>query len=138
MKNKLKILNCSIWNYKSKLSNIYYPYVLLKSKESVRIYIRCKCNDVFKRKNMNVTKQDRLLEALKRGEQLTAKQIAQRFEIANPTATVSSLRFAGFPVYANKRTNSRGDTYTKYRLGTPSRAVVAAGYRALASQGVEV
>ena len=87
---------------------------------------------------MNVTKQERLLEALQRGEELTAKQIAQRFEIANPTATVSSLRFAGFPIYANKRTNTRGDTFTKYRLGTASRQVVAAGYRALAEQGVQV
>lgn len=82
---------------------------------------------------MTVTKQKALLEALQNGEQLTAKQITSRFGIANPTATVSDLRFAGFAVYANKRTNSRGDTYTKYRLGTPSRAVVAAGYRALAA-----
>ena len=80
---------------------------------------------------MQLTKQARLLQALQNGEQLTAKQIAQRFDIANPTATVSDLRFAGFAVYANKRTNRRGETYTKYRLGTPSRAVVAAGYRAL-------
>lgn len=138
MNNKLTILNCSIWNYKAKVKQLSCPYVLLMSKDSVRIYVRCKCNEIFKRKIMNVTKQDRLLEAFKRGEQLTAKQIAQRFEIANPTATVSSLRFAGFPIYANKRTNSRGDTYTKYRLGTPTRQVVAAGYRALASQGVEV
>lgn len=81
---------------------------------------------------MTVTKQQRLLEALQNGEQLTAKQIASRFGIANPTATVSDLRFAGYAVYANKRTNHRGDTYTKYRLGRPSRALVAAGYRALA------
>ena len=84
------------------------------------------------------TKQGRLLEALKNGEQLTAKQIASRFDIANPTATVSDLRFAGYAIYANKRTNRRGDTYTKYRLGTPSRAVVAAGYRALANGDVAV
>lgn len=86
---------------------------------------------------MNVTKQARLLEALQNGAELTAKQITQRFGIANPTATVSDLRFAGFTVYANKRTNKLGGTYTKYRLGTPSRAVVAAGYRAMA-QGLEV
>lgn len=85
---------------------------------------------------MNTTKQQALLEALKNGEQLTAKQITHRFGIANPTATVSDLRFAGYAVYANKRTNSRGDTFTKYRLGTPSRAVVAAGYRALASNQI--
>ena len=81
---------------------------------------------------MTITKQARLLEAFKNGEQLTAKQIATRFGIANPTATVSDLRFSGFAVYANQRTNSKGQTYTKYRLGTPSREVVAAGYRALA------
>lgn len=85
---------------------------------------------------MNTTKSQALLEALQNGEQLTAKQIASRFGIANPTATVSDLRFAGFAVYANKRTNRRGETYTKYRLGTPSRAIVAAGYRALADQKV--
>jgi predicted ArsR family transcriptional regulator len=81
---------------------------------------------------MTNTKQARLLEAFQNGEQLTARQITSRFGIANPTATVSDLRFAGFAVYANRRTNSKGQTYTKYRLGTPSREVVAAGYRALA------
>lgn len=85
---------------------------------------------------MTVTKQQALLEALRNGEELTAKQITHRFGIANPTATVSDLRFAGFAVYANKRTNRRGETYTKYRLGTPTRAVVAAGYRALAMGNV--
>lgn len=85
---------------------------------------------------MQMTKQQRLIEALQNGEQLTAKQIAARFGIANPTATVSDLRLrGGFAIYANQRTNSRGDTYTKYRLGRPSRAVVAAGYKAL-SQGL--
>ncbi len=77
---------------------------------------------------MNATKQTALLEALKNGEELTEKQITSRFGIANPTATVSDLRIrGGFAVYANKR----GETFTKYRLGTPSRAVVAAGYRAM-------
>ena len=80
-----------------------------------------------------MTKGQRLVEALENGEQLTAKQITSRFGIANPTATVSDLRIrGGFAIYANRVTNSRGDTYTKYRLGRPSRAVVAAGYKALA------
>lgn len=83
--------------------------------------------------NTITTKKGRLLEALKNGEQLTAKQIAARFGIANPTATVSDLRFDGFAVYANPRKNKEGVVVTRYRLGTPSRAVVAAGYRALAA-----
>lgn len=86
--------------------------------------------------NVTTTKQARLLEALQRGEELTANQINYRFDIPNPTAAVSALRFRGFAIYANKRTNKRGETYTKYRLGRPSRVIVAAGYRALASQKV--
>lgn len=82
------------------------------------------------------TKQARVLMALQNGEQLTAKQIASRFGVKNPTATVSDLRFAGFAIYANQHTDTKGRTTTKYRLGRPSRAVVAAGYRALATQAV--
>lgn len=81
---------------------------------------------------MSVTKQSRLIEALRKGEQLTAKQIRARFGLANPTATVSDLRLrGGFAVYANQHTDTKGRVTTKYRLGTPSREVVAAGYRAL-------
>jgi predicted ArsR family transcriptional regulator len=81
------------------------------------------------------TRTSRLIEALQNGEELTARQIAARFGIANPTATVSDLRLRnGFAVYANRRTDSRGRTTTKYRLGNPTRRVVAAGYRALAAE----
>lgn len=80
------------------------------------------------------TKTERLLEALRSGEQLTAKQIRARFGIANPTATVSSLRLDhGYAVYGNQLKDSKGNTITKYRLGNPSRSVVAAGYKALAN-----
>lgn len=78
-----------------------------------------------------MSKQARVTEALLNGEQLTAKQIASRFGVANPTATISDIRFSGIPVYANACKNSRGDTYTKYRVGKASREIVAAGYRAL-------
>jgi predicted ArsR family transcriptional regulator len=82
---------------------------------------------------MTETKTQRLVEVLKSGEELTAKQISARFGIANPTATVSDLRLRlGYAVYANKKTDTKGRVTTKYRIGTPSRAVVAAGYRALA------
>jgi hypothetical protein len=84
----------------------------------------------FKGKHMlnKASKQERLLEAFQNGEQLTAAQIKARFGIA----TVSDLRYSGFAVYANKHTDTKGRVSTKYRLGNPSRAIVAAGYRALA------
>ena len=85
---------------------------------------------------MTESKQSRVLEALRKGEELTAKQIAARFGVKIPTATVSDLRFAGFAIYANQRKDTKGRMTTKYRLGSPSRAVVAAGYRALAAQSI--
>lgn len=83
-----------------------------------------------------MTKQARLTEALLSGERLTAKQISARFGIANPTATISEIRFSGVPVFANTRKNSKGESVTRYTTGKASRKVVAAGYRALASQAV--
>jgi predicted ArsR family transcriptional regulator len=105
---------------------------VLYDSEIYRImFVRCENNEIFKENKMNVTKQTRVLEALQSGEELTAKQISARFGIKNPTATISNIRLSGFAVYANKRTNKLGGTYTKYRLGTPSREVVAAGYKAM-------
>jgi predicted transcriptional regulator len=96
------------------------------------IYVRCENNEIFKENKMIVTKQARVLEALQSGEQLTAKQIGARFNVKNPTATISSIRLSGFAVYANQHKDTKGRVTTKYRLGTPSRAIVAAGYRAMA------
>jgi predicted ArsR family transcriptional regulator len=70
----------------------------------------------------------KVLAALKAGEQLTAKQIAARFSAKNPHEVVRQIREEGFAVYGNKRTNSKGETKTFYRLGTPSRKMVAAAY----------
>ncbi len=76
------------------------------------------------------------LSALKSGQRLTAKQAMHRFDFVSEDAVraqVSKLRFQGYAIYANRETNSKRETFTKYRLGTPTRAVIAAGYRALAS-----
>jgi predicted transcriptional regulator len=79
------------------------------------------------------TKTQKVLTALKAGEQLTAAQITARFGVKNPRAMASSLRFQGYAVYANEHKNSKGHSITKYRLGNPTREVIAAGYRALAN-----
>jgi len=102
--------------------------------EYYRIMFVRSVNETLKEKQM-MTKSERLVEALKTGEKMTAAQIKARFGIANPTATVSSLRLnGGYSIYGNPAKDSKGRAVTKYRLGTPSRAVIAAGYRALASQ----
>jgi len=85
-----------------------------------------------------MTQKEMVLAALMNGEELTAKQIKSRFNVGNPYAVIQNIRFDGYAVYLNEgKTDSRGRTRaSKYRLGTPSRAVVAAGYRALASGAV--
>jgi len=79
------------------------------------------------------TKQGKLFQALVLdGETLTASQISKRFSIKNPRATVSEIRHAGYPVYANSRTAGNGVRVTEYKHGKASRKIVAAGYKAMA------
>lgn len=89
--------------------------------------------------NNTVSKQDRVLEALQSTNRgLTAAQIEARFGVGNARSTVSALRMKGFAIYANQNTDTKGRTKTFYRLGTPSREIVAAGYRALAAANAAV
>jgi len=79
------------------------------------------------------TQAAKVVAALENGTELTAKQISARYGVKNARALISSLRMQGYPVYLNKRVSTfDGQTYSKYRLGTASRAVIAAGYRATA------
>lgn len=72
-----------------------------------------------------------VLNALKNGEELTAKQIAARYSVGNPYEVVRTLREQGYAIYLNSRKDSKGRVTNKYRLGTPSRAMVAAAYNKL-------
>ena len=85
------------------------------------------------RTRTRVTKTAKVIAALENGTELTARQIESRYNVANARALISSIRMQGYPVYLNKRVSTfDGETYSKYRLGTASRAVIAAGYQALA------
>lgn len=78
------------------------------------------------------TKTFKLLEALKAGEQLTPAMAEKKFGIKNIRAEATRIRQAGYPVYAthpHKRVG--GAKCTKYLIGTPSRKVIAAGYKAI-------
>ena len=77
-----------------------------------------------------------VLNALMQGEELTAKQIAARYSVGNPHEVIRQLREQGYPVYLNKRTNSKGNTTNKYRLGNPTRAIIAAGIAALGPESL--
>ena len=78
------------------------------------------------------TKAFKVLTALQSGERISASQAKKRFGVANLSAEVSRIRHAGYAVYANKRVADNNVEVTEYRLGTPSRKLIAAGYKAMA------
>jgi hypothetical protein len=78
------------------------------------------------------TKTYKLFSALSNGERVSASQAQKRFGIKNISAEVSRVRQAGFAVYANTRMAGNGVQVTEYRIGAPSRKLVAAGYKAMA------
>lgn len=78
------------------------------------------------------TKQGKLFKALVLdGETLTEAQIAKRFGIKNPTATISTIRQRGYAVYGNSRKAGNGVQVTEYRHGEASRKITALGYKAM-------
>lgn len=72
-----------------------------------------------------MTKLGKLEAFLNSGSTVTARQITGMFGLANPTAAISQLRKNGVCVYANDSTLRNGERVTKYRIGKPSRAMVA-------------
>jgi len=77
------------------------------------------------------TKTYKLFSALNSGETVTASQAAKRFGIKNISAEVSRIRQSGFAVYADSRKAGNGVTVTEYKIGKPSRKLIAAGYKAM-------
>lgn len=78
------------------------------------------------------TKTYKLFTALKQGDRVTQAQATKRFGIMNLRAEVSRIRHSGFAVYLKNRKAGNGVQVSEYVLGTPSREIVAAGYKALA------
>lgn len=80
-----------------------------------------------------MNQKSKLRNAFVKGAELTSKQIRAQFGIASPTKVVSQLRLEdGLPIYCNRHTDTKGRVTNKFRLGTPTRSIVAAGYRAAA------
>ena len=65
---------------------------------------------------------------------LTAAHARARFGIANVGARIEELRAEGHCIYTNKKTLENGKTITFYRLGKPSREMVAMAHAVLGGQ----
>jgi biotin operon repressor len=75
--------------------------------------------------------QNSVLKTLKSGRQFTAGQMAGLFGTSETSvaARISELRAQGYSIYSNTAKNGK----TAYRLGTPSRRMIAAAYAAMGS-----
>jgi predicted ArsR family transcriptional regulator len=66
---------------------------------------------------------------------LTVAQARARFGINNVAARIDELRSEGYSIYTNTRTLEDGRKIQFYRMGTPSKRVVAAGVQRLRDFG---
>lgn len=67
---------------------------------------------------------------------LTAQKMQSTFGVSNPSALINDLRNDGNAIYLNSRINTNGEKVSFYRLGTPTKRMVAAGLYALRQAGV--
>jgi hypothetical protein len=65
---------------------------------------------------------------------LTPQKMQAVFGVANPSATIDDLRKDGHAIYLNSR-NVNGEKVSFYRLGTPTKRMIAAGILALREHG---
>lgn len=72
-----------------------------------------------------VSKTAKLKTFLESGNTATARQITSMFGLKNPHEAVRQLRNQGVCVYANKTTLRSGEVVAKYRVGKPTRGMVA-------------
>jgi hypothetical protein len=73
-----------------------------------------------------LTKTQRVLKFLSSGKSVSWKTLRTKFDLTSPRAMIDKLRAEGNMIYINK--SSKG---TSYRLGTPSKAIIAAGIQKL-------
>jgi len=72
---------------------------------------------------------ERILNALKKGNNFTTNQARRIFGIENVAARIDELRKEGHCIYTNTKTTNAGHQIYVYRLGTPTRSMVKAALR---------
>ena len=81
-----------------------------------------------------MSKQAKLLAHLYNGAEVTPRQISGSFGLSNPHDAIYQLRNQGHCIYANKATLADGTVTTKYRIGKPTRRMVAIANAVAGSQ----
>tara|TARA_B100001094_G_scaffold59644_1_gene55092 strand:+ start:1978 stop:2280 length:303 start_codon:yes stop_codon:yes gene_type:complete len=73
-----------------------------------------------------LTKTEKIRNLFNKGSDVSWKQLRNTYDLKSPAAMVGKLRNEGLMIYENR--SSKG---VSYRVGTPSKAVIAAGINAV-------
>jgi hypothetical protein len=77
---------------------------------------------------MTKSQNEKLVQFFSTGKSLTESEAQSRFGVARLPARVQELRAEGYSIYTNKTKNG-----TAYRLGNPTRVMVATAYAVMGS-----
>ena len=72
------------------------------------------------------SKTQKVINLLNKGNSVSWKTLRNKFDLISPRAMVDKLREQGHMIYVNKSVNG-----TSYRVGTPTKAIIAAGIKKL-------
>ena len=79
-----------------------------------------------KRGRKTMSKRQNVLNLLSKGDNVAWTTIQSKFDLESPRSMIDTLRAEGYMIYGNR---VNGKKY--YRMGQPTRAIVAAGIKAL-------
>ena len=72
-----------------------------------------------------LSKKQKVFNLLSKGENVTWKVLRKRFDLTSPTKMIDTLKSEGHCIYTND--TAKG---VAYRMGTPSKEIIAAGLAA--------
>ena len=101
------------------LKNLFGKDELVKVKTAKRTVVET-------RGRKALSKKQKLLNLLSKGSNVAWTTIQTKFELESPRSMIDTLRAEGYMIYGNR---VGGRKY--YRMGMPTRAIVAAGIKAL-------
>ena len=73
-----------------------------------------------------LSKRQKVLNLLSKGGSVSWKVLRNKFDLTSPRALVDTLRSEGNMIYINKTAQG-----TSYRMGVPTKAIIAAGIKKL-------
>ena len=94
--------------------------------ELVKVKVTKRTAKVETRGRKTLSKKQKLLNLLSKGSNVAWTTIQSKFELESPRAMIDTLRAEGYMIFGNR---VGGKKY--YRMGTPTRAIIAAGINAL-------